>query len=73
MVVNPQKKRSPSPLLRIPGATRDEPPGPACARSAAAAGGGAGARCVQSDEDKIGGNRRISVHDRRGLAETAGT
>jgi hypothetical protein len=33
-----------------------------------------GARCGQSDEDKIGGNRRIGVHDRscRGLA-TAGT
>jgi hypothetical protein len=33
-----------------------------------------GARCVQSDEDKIGGNRWIGVHDRscRGLA-TAGT
>ncbi len=33
-----------------------------------------GARCGQSDEDKIGGNRRIGVHDRscRGLA-TAGS
>ena len=33
-----------------------------------------GARCGQRDEDKIGGNRRIGVHDRscRGLA-TAGT
>ena len=55
----------------------NEPARPAAARPASHDASGqaaAGARCGQSDEDKIGGNRRFVVHDRscRGLA-TAGT
>ena len=56
----------------------NEPARPAAARPVSRDMGASrrrvGARCVQSDEDKIGGNRKIGVHDRscRGLA-AAGT